>query len=156
MQIKIIAVGKKMPAWVTDAYQEYAKRFPNNFNVILQEINTEKRHKNSVIESLINKEGGEILAHIAADDIVIALDEHGKEWTSVALSEKLQSWHDLNQSAVFLIGGPDGLADACKKRANFIWSLSQLTLPHPIVRIVLIEQLYRAVTILQGHPYHRE
>ena len=156
MQIKIVAVGKKMPSWIVAGYQEYAKRFPNQFSVVLQEVTVEKRHKNSVIASLIEKEGAEMLNHVVSDDIVIALDERGQEWTSVVLSEKLMQWRDLNQSIVLLIGGPDGLAPACKKRANVTWSLSQLTLPHPIVRIVLIEQLYRGVMILQGHPYHRE
>ena len=155
MRIKIIAVGKKMPAWITQGYEEYAKRFTPTFKLSLHEVNIEKRHKSSAIEQLIEKEGEEILALIAPDDQVVALDERGREWSSVALSQKLQGWHDLNQTVVFLIGGPDGLAAACKKRANLEWSLSQLTLPHPLVRIVLIEQLYRAISILEGHPYHR-
>lgn len=156
MQIKIIAVGKKMPAWVTQGYDDYAKRFTSDFKLSLIEIATEKRHKNSIIEKILQNEGAEILAHINPDDLVIALDEHGRLWDSVQLSKQLDQWYTLNQTVVLLIGGPDGLATSCKQRANSQWSLSPLTLPHPVVRIVLVEQLYRAISILQGHPYHRE
>ena len=147
MKFKIIAVGKKMPEWVTDTYQEYAKRFFNNYHVELIEITA----KNDM-----EKEGELIMSKIELTDYVIALDEHGKMLTSKALSESLQRWHDENLTVAILIGGADGLANSCKQRANMMLSFSAFTLPHPLVRIVLVEQLYRAMTIINNHPYHRE
>ena len=156
MKIKIIAVGKRMPNWVTTAYEEYAKRLSHHFQISLHEINTPTRTKNADINKLMSKEADEILALIESNDYVIALDEYGKQWTTMELAKQLDTWQQAHSTIVFLIGGPDGLATECKQRAQAQWSLSQLTLPHPLVRIVLIEQLYRAHSILQGHPYHRE
>jgi 23S rRNA (pseudouridine1915-N3)-methyltransferase len=147
MKFKIIAVGKKMPAWVTETYQEYTKRFFNNYHVELIEITAK-------ID--MEKESELILSKIEPTDYVIALDEHGKMLTSKALSDSLQTWHDENLTVAILIGGADGLAKSCKQRANMMLSLSSLTLPHPLVRVVLVEQLYRAMTIINNHPYHRE
>jgi 23S rRNA (pseudouridine1915-N3)-methyltransferase len=156
MKIKIIAIGKRMPTWVTTAYEEYAKRLSHNFQINLHEINTPTRTKNADISKLMRKEADDIVGLIDATDFVIALDEHGKQWTTMELAKQLDTWQQAHSTIVFLIGGPDGLATACKNRAQAQWSLSQLTLPHPLVRVVLIEQLYRAHSILQGHPYHRE
>ena len=156
MKIKIITVGKRMPPWVTTAYDEYAKRLSHNFQISMHEINTPTRTKNADISKLISKEADDILALVESTDYVIALDEHGKQWHTMELAKKLETWQQTHSTMVFLIGGPDGLATACKHRAQAQWSLSQLTLPHPLVRVVLIEQLYRAHSILQGHPYHRE
>jgi 23S rRNA (pseudouridine1915-N3)-methyltransferase len=156
MKIKIIAVGKKMPNWVTTAYEEYAKRLSNHFQLSLHDINLPTRSKNSDLAKLMRKEADEILALIEPGDYVIALDEHGKQWHTMQLSTQLSHWQTEQSCIVFLIGGPDGLAAECKQRAQAQWSLSPLTLPHPLVRVVLIEQLYRAYSILQAHPYHRE
>ncbi|MSP53028.1 MAG: 23S rRNA (pseudouridine(1915)-N(3))-methyltransferase RlmH [Gammaproteobacteria bacterium] len=156
MKIKIITVGKRMPTWVKTAYEDYSKRLSHQFQIILHEINLPTRTKNADINKLMCKEADEILALIEPSDYVVALDEHGKSWSTSQLSTQLDKWQTEHSCIVFLIGGPDGLGTACKHRAQAQWSLSQLTLPHPLVRVVLIEQLYRAHSILQGHPYHRE
>lgn len=156
MKIKIIAIGKRMPSWVTTAYTEYEKRLRHAFQISLHELNLPTRSKNSDLTKLIQQESDNILNVITPTDYVIALDEHGKSWTTTQLATKLEYWQTEQSCLAFLIGGPDGLAADCKQRAQALWSLSHLTLPHPLVRIVLIEQLYRAYSILQGHPYHRE
>lgn len=154
-KLKLITVGDNMPNWVETAYTDYAKRLPNEFNLELIEIKAEKRSKNSDLPRLLHKEGEKMLAAISSHDKVIALDEQGKCWNTIQLSEQLQTWHEENLSISFLIGGADGLAPACKQRATFTWSLSALTFPHPMVRIIVAEQIYRAWTILTHHPYHR-
>lgn len=156
MKIKIIAVGKRMPSWVTEAYDEYAKRLSHHFQLSLHEINLPTRGKNCDIAKLIGKEAEEILAFIEPADHVIALDERGKPWTTTQFARQIQHWQSEQTCVTFLIGGPDGLANICKQRAQVLCSLSALTLPHPLVRVVLIEQLYRAQSLLQGHPYHRD
>lgn len=156
MKIKIVTIGKRMPAWVTSAYEEYTKRLSHQFQITLHEINMPTRTKNSNVAKLMFQEANEILALIESNDYVIALDEHGKSWNTMQLSTQLNTWQSEHHCVVFLIGGPDGLATECKQRAQVQWSLSPLTLPHPLVRVVLIEQLYRAYSILQAHPYHRE
>jgi 23S rRNA (pseudouridine1915-N3)-methyltransferase len=152
----MIAVGKKMPDWVKTGVEEYTKRFFNQFTYELIEINLEQRTKNNSISHIVEKEGEHMLSVVESHETVIALDEHGASWTTMKLSEHLQKWHDENLTVTFLIGGPDGLSKACKQRANILLALSDLTLPHPLVRVILVEQLYRAMTILHHHPYHRE
>jgi 23S rRNA (pseudouridine1915-N3)-methyltransferase len=156
MKIKIIAVGKRMPNWVTTAFNEYHKRLSHAFTITLHEVNTPTRTKNADLTKLIQQEADDILTRIERHDYVIALDEYAKQWNTQQLATQLAQWQLEYENVVFLIGGPDGLAATCKQRAQQQWSLSALTLPHPLVRIVLIEQLYRAYSILQGHPYHRE
>jgi len=155
MKINLIAIGKSMPEWVTTGYLEYVKRFPNNFQFNLIEINTPKRTQNSDLKKIIDEEGNRMLEVIPKGSMVIALDEHGKNLDTITLAKKLTAWQENYQEISLLIGGPDGLAESCKKRADFTWSLSQLTFPHPLVRIIVAEQIYRAFTILQKHPYHR-
>lgn len=155
MRINLVAVGKRMPAWVETGYQEYAKRLPVIFKLQLIEIATETRTKNADLTKLIAKEGEQMLAAISPTDHIIALDEHGTSWNTHDLAKQLQTWRDHAINISLLIGGPDGLAPSCLQKANQRWSLSALTLPHPLVRIIVAEQLYRAWSILSHHPYHR-
>mgnify|MGYP003639852471 CR=1 FL=1 len=155
MKLKIIAIGTRMPNWVNEAWSEYAVRMPAEMSVELIEIPAPKRGKNPDSVRLIAKEGEQMLAAIDRQDIVIALDEHGKMWDTVKLSQQMDHWRNEGCNVCFLIGGADGLAPACKARANIVWSLSALTLPHPFVRPIVAEQLYRAWTLLTNHPYHR-
>jgi 23S rRNA (pseudouridine1915-N3)-methyltransferase len=156
LHIHIIAVGTHMPSWVQTGYQEYAKRFVNDCQLHLTEITAGKRSKNSNIERILQEEGERVLAAIPKNSHVIALDVQGAEWDTLTLSQQLQKWQFDGRAISLLIGGPEGLAPACYARADQKWSLSKLTYPHPLVRIILAEQLYRAWSILHKHPYHRE
>jgi 23S rRNA (pseudouridine1915-N3)-methyltransferase len=151
--IKLIAVGTKMPNWVTEGFIEYQKRLPMDYQLQLIEIQSEKRTKNSVTEKVLLREGEKLLA--AASTPIIALDRQGESLTTEKLAKNLQFWHDTEQHPCFLIGGPEGLSTSCLKKADKICSLSALTFPHPLVRIILAEQIYRAWSILINHPYHR-
>lgn len=155
MRLSIIAVGTKMPAWVSEGYQEYAKRLPGEMAVNLVEIAPGHRGKNADINKAMAREGEQMLAAIPKGDKVLALEVKGRDWSTEQLAGKLGEWRQEGCNVSLLIGGPDGLHPSCVARADGKWSLSNLTLPHPLVRIVLIEQLYRAWTIIQGHPYHR-
>lgn len=155
MKIHLLAVGKHMPDWVVKGYQEYAKRFPAHCQLVLQEISAAKRSKNSDINKLMQQEADELLTAIPAHSHVIALEVGGRNYSTLELAKQLETWQTLGQPISLLVGGPDGLADKCRHRAQQLWSLSSLTLPHPLVRVIVAEQLYRALTILQGHPYHR-
>ena len=155
MRIRIIAVGTKMPAWVETGYAEYAKRMPRDCVVELVELPLAQRGKNTDIARAMEKEGEEMLAAIGKGEQVIALDVKGKPWSTEQLAEHMANWLMSGNNYCLLIGGPDGLAPQCLAQAHVRWSLSALTLPHPLVRIVVIEQLYRACSILQNHPYHK-
>lgn len=155
MRTRIIAVGTKMPAWVETGFQEYAKRLPRDFSVDVVELPLGPRGKSGSVEKAMAKEGEQMLAAIPDGDKVIALDVLGKPWSTEKLADNLADWRMEGHNYSLLIGGPDGLAKSCLARADLKWSLSALTLPHPLVRIVLIEQLYRAWTILSNHPYHK-
>lgn len=155
MKIRIIAVGTKMPAWVEQGYTEYAKRMPRDCVVELVELPLAQRGKNTDIARAMEKEGEEILAAIGKGEQVIALDVKGKSWSTEQLAEQMANWRMSGNNYCLLIGGPDGLAPQCLAQAHMRWSLSALTLPHPLVRILVIEQLYRACSILQNHPYHK-
>lgn len=144
-----------MPEWVKTGYQEYAKRLPPECRLSLIEIAPGKRGKNADIARVVQGEGERMLASIPKDSCVIALDVRGTEWGTEQLSAQLRDWLQSGRDVALLIGGPDGLAESCLKRAQFKWSLSKLTLPHTLVRVVAAEQLYRAWSILKGHPYHR-
>lgn len=144
-----------MPAWVEAGYNEYAKRLPREFTVEMVELSLATRGKNCDLVRAIEKEGEAMLAAIGKNDQIIALDVKGKSWSTEQLAGQLTDWRMSGNNFSLLIGGPDGLAPACLARAHRRWSLSDLTLPHPLVRVVVIEQLYRAWTILQNHPYHK-
>lgn len=156
MQIDLIAVGKKMPAWIETAVKEYTKRLPRNIQFKINEITPAIRGKNNNAENYKQKEQENIEAALSAGSIVIALDERGKSISSQQLADQLQTWNDEQQHISIIIGGADGLSDGIKNKANQMWSLSKMTLPHGLVRVMLVEQIYRAWTITQNHPYHRE
>ncbi|MFL0803733.1 MAG: 23S rRNA (pseudouridine(1915)-N(3))-methyltransferase RlmH [Agarilytica sp.] len=155
MKISLISVGGKMPSWVSEGYQEYAKRLPRELSPQLIDLPLANRNKNSNIEKLKLEEGKQILAALPKGVRMIALDVKGKSLSTEGLTEKLKDWQMNGQDVSIVIGGPDGLSNACLQKAHERWSLSALTLPHPLVRVVLIEQLYRAWSITQNHPYHK-
>ncbi len=155
MQISVISVGKNMPSWVSEGYFEYAKRMPTDYRTQLIEIVPEKRTKNSDLSKITTNEEAKITANIPKDCYCIALDRIGKMHDTKTLAKRLQTWHDNHQSICFIIGGPEGLSQDFLNTADEIWSLSAMTLPHPLVRIVLSEQIYRAWTITINHPYHK-
>lgn len=155
MLIHLIAVGTRMPSWVEQGFSEYAKRMPPESKIKLVEITAGKRGKNSDIDRLTRQEGEKMLAAIPKGAKIVALDVLGEACSTEQLAQELKDWQGSGQDVAILIGGPEGLADECLKQAHQKISLSKLTLPHPLVRVVLTEQLYRATTILKGHPYHK-
>jgi len=155
MRLRLICVGQKMPDWVTTGYQEYARRMPPGLPLELVEIPLAHRGRNPDIPRLVQKESDAMLAAVAPGDRVVALEVDGRAWSTEKLAAQLENWQMEGRDVCFLVGGPDGLGDACRARADVHWSLSPLTLPHPLVRILVAEQLYRAWTITRNHPYHR-
>jgi 23S rRNA (pseudouridine1915-N3)-methyltransferase len=155
MKINLVAVGSKMPGWVTQGFEEYSKRLPRECQLQLIEIAPAKRGKTGQPEQWKKDEATRILAAIPDSHHVVALEVTGKPWSTEQLSFQMQNWLADGRDVSLIVGGPDGLDNSCLQRAGQQWSLSALTLPHPLVRIVLAEQLYRAWTILQNHPYHR-
>jgi 23S rRNA (pseudouridine1915-N3)-methyltransferase len=153
--LRILAIGSKMPAWVEAGFHEYAKRFTSSCSLELFEIPAEKRTKNTDIPRIIERESEKLLAAVKPNHHVIALDVKGHAWNTEQLAAELKHWQTDGRHVDLLIGGPDGLSEACLRKAHGKWSLSPLTLPHPLVRIILAEQLYRAWSLLQNHPYHR-
>lgn len=156
MRLSIVAVGRRMPAWVDEGIADYGKRLPRELRLQWREIPLARRGKDSKPEQLREAEGEQILRAIPAGDRVLALDVAGKAWSTPELADQLSAWQMSGDNYSLLIGGPDGLASECLERAERRWSLSTLTLPHPLVRVLLVEQLYRAWTITVNHPYHRE
>lgn len=155
MRLRLICVGQKMPDWVSQGYTDYARRMPPELPLELVEIPMAHRGKNPDIARLMQKESDSILSATGPRDRVVALEVDGRPWSTEKLASQLESWQQDGRDVSFLVGGPDGLADACRQRADQLWSLSPLTLPHPLVRILLAEQLYRAWSITRNHPYHR-
>lgn len=155
MKVKIIAVGTKMPKWVVEGTGEFTKRLPRDLKVEFVEIPLGNRSKGADLKRAIQSESKAILDSIAERDWVVALEVKGKAWSTEQLACELESWQMRGDNVCLLVGGPDGLSNDCRNRANQQWSLSALTLPHPLVRILLAEQLYRAYSINQNHPYHR-
>ncbi|PCJ42354.1 MAG: 23S rRNA (pseudouridine(1915)-N(3))-methyltransferase RlmH [Moraxellaceae bacterium] len=155
MRIKLIAVGTKMPSWVNEGFKEYQKRLNQDIVLELQEIPAGKRGKNADLVRITEKEGEQMLAAIGSNDRVIALDVKGKRYTTDSMASRLQELLPQGQHISLFIGGPEGLSPSCLQRADEKWSLSDLTLPHPLVRVILAEQLYRCWSVIQGHPYHR-
>ncbi len=155
MDIHLISVGNRMPPWVDEGFREYAKRLNAEYRLVLTEIPPGKRGKNVDIAKTLKKEGTRMLSAIPKGSRVIALDIQGRRFTTEALSSHLGRLLGEGRHLALLVGGPEGLAQDCRARADEQWSLSPLTLPHPLVRIVIAEQLYRAWSILRNHPYHR-
>jgi 23S rRNA (pseudouridine1915-N3)-methyltransferase len=155
MRLRLICVGQKMPGWVSAGYNEYARRMPPELSLDLVEIPLAHRGKKPDTARLMQRESDAILAAAGQKDHVVALEVGGRPWSTEKLASQLEHWQQDGRDVSFLVGGPDGLANACRERAAQQWSLSPLTLPHPLVRIVLAEQLYRAWSITRNHPYHR-
>lgn len=155
MRLKLICVGQKMPDWVSQGFSDYARRMPPELAIELTEIPMAHRGKNPDIPRLMKREGEAVLGAVGARDRVVALEVGGRSWSTEKLASQLEDWQQGGQDISFLVGGPDGLDEACRQRADQLWSLSDLTLPHPLVRILLAEQLYRAWTVTRNHPYHR-
>ncbi len=155
MKLRIVALGNKLPAWVGAAYDDYARRLPRDFALELFEVMAEARGQGRTVAQLLTAEGARIAAATSGYHVV-ALDEHGLAWTTSHLAAELRRWRDDALSVAFVIGSADGLSSTIKRGAEAIVALSAFTLPHGLARVVLTEQLYRAVSLLQGHPYHRE
>lgn len=155
MKLRIISVGHKMPNWVEVACAEYTKRMPRELTVEIVEIKPEKRAAGNSTENIQLIESKRIL-EVIGRDYLIALDERGNEITTLQLAEKLSNWQAGGRDVSLVIGGADGLHASVKQKADWLWGLSKLTLPHAMVRILLAEQLYRAHSVIQNHPYHRE
>ncbi|MDP3139329.1 MAG: 23S rRNA (pseudouridine(1915)-N(3))-methyltransferase RlmH [Burkholderiaceae bacterium] len=155
MKLLIVAVGQRMPPWAQTAYDDYAKRFPPDFKIELKAVKTEPRGSKS-LATLLVAESQRIQAAIPKGARIVALDERGTTLSTYALAERLQAWPAENDTVALVIGGPDGLDPEFKAAAHERMRLSDLTLPHAMVRVLLIEQLYRAWSIITNHPYHRE
>jgi len=155
MKLIVAAVGARMPAWVNDAWQDYAKRMPPDCALELREIKPEARKSGKNAGQMMAAEARRIEAAIPVDCHRVALDERGKDLTTVQLASRLEYWRGLGTDVAFIIGGPDGLDPQLKQQCPEKIRLSSLTLPHPMVRVLLGEQLYRAWAIMTGHPYHR-
>ncbi|UAW99170.1 23S rRNA (pseudouridine(1915)-N(3))-methyltransferase RlmH [Halopseudomonas nanhaiensis] len=155
MRIRLVSVASRMPRWVEEGYQEYAKRLPADLALDLVEIPLATRGKNADIARLMRREGEQMLAAVQPGDRIVTLEVTGKPWSTEQLAEELERWRLEARNVNLMVGGPEGLADQVAARSDQRWSLSPLTLPHPLVRIVLAEQIYRAWTILNRHPYHK-
>jgi len=156
MQIHLIAVGQKMPAWVTQGYQEFARRLPVDCCLNLIEVAALRRGKNADLKRIAEQEAQSLLAAVPKGAQIIALDERGRQWTTRELAGQFDAWRQEGADVALLVGGPDGLAESCRQQARQLWSLSPLTLPHALVRVLVAEQLYRAWSIGVNHPYHRD
>ena len=155
MHIRLLAVGDRQPSWVDDAFGKYTERFPREWKFRLDTIPTVRRNKNDKSRQAMEAEGTLILGKLSATEQVVLLDERGKQLSSKSLAAKLTDWQTDGRDLCFVIGGPDGVSDAIRQRADMMWSLSKLTLPHGMARALLSEQLYRAWSLQTGHPYHR-
>lgn len=155
MQLIIAAVGHKMPAWIETGFSEYAKRMPPECRIQLKEIKPVERSGSRNAETVMAQERTKIEAAIPKSSLIVALDEHGRDITTLQLSQLLTQWQQAGRDVTFVIGGADGLDGGLKKSADMLIRLSSLTLPHGMVRVLLAEQLYRAWSITQNHPYHR-
>lgn len=155
MRIHLIAAGNRMPGWVQEGFEEYAKRLPRECALYLKEIPLHRRSKRGDISRQIEAEGIQMAAAIPQGTHVIALDKDGQQWTTDELAWHLAEWLQQGLDLALLVGGPEGLAPVCLERAAIRWSLSRLTFPHSLVRVLVAEQFYRAWSLLQSHPYHR-
>ncbi|HPR43162.1 23S rRNA (pseudouridine(1915)-N(3))-methyltransferase RlmH [Ottowia sp.] len=156
MKLLIVAVGQRVPAWAQNAWDDYAKRFPSELKIELKAIKTEPRSGGKTTEQLMAAERQRIEAALPRGCHVVALDERGTALGTQALAAQLRQWQALGTDVALLIGGPDGLDPALRQAAQQRIRLSDLTLPHAMVRVLLVEQLYRAWSVNAGHPYHRE
>jgi 23S rRNA (pseudouridine1915-N3)-methyltransferase len=155
MQLVIAAVGHKMPAWIEAGFTEYAKRMPPDCRLVLKEIKPVDRSGSRSAETVMAMEKSRIDAAIPKGSRIVALDEHGRDLSTMQLAKNLTQWQQGGTDVTFVIGGADGLDAQFKQHADMLLRISSLTLPHGMVRVILAEQLYRAWSITQNHPYHR-
>jgi len=155
VQINIVAVGSKAPSWIDAGVTEYLSRMPHECSVTLKTVAVTKRSKNISVSQAQQREQDLLIKNTPNQSYLIALDEHGKTWETAELAAKMQIWLESNPIVTFYIGGPDGFSKDFLKHVDLVLSLSSLTMPHMLARLVLVEQLYRAWTVIQGHPYHR-
>ena len=155
MKIRLLTITHKSPSWIQEGYEEYSKRLPASCSLELVEIPAEKRTANADLKRITEREGEKMLNIIKPNHMVIALEVKGKLWTTEQLAEQLANWHQGGRNIDLLVGGPEGLSPECLKKAELSWSLSPLTFPHILVKVIVAEQIYRAYSILSKHPYHR-
>jgi 23S rRNA (pseudouridine1915-N3)-methyltransferase len=155
MKIHIISIGKTMPSFINEGFNEYSKRMPREFEIILHEVSAIKRGNNANCEVIKQQESRKLLEKIPANCSCIALEPRGKKLNTENLATLLQDFYQNHQDIALLIGGPEGLTQECLSKMQQTWSLSDLTFPHSLVRVLLAEQLYRAMTLIKGLPYHR-
>lgn len=156
MRIHLIAIGRRVPDWVQAGYDEYARRMPAECRLELHALSSPSRGKSTSAGVRKTREADLLLEAVPPKARIIALDERGSSWSTTKLATQLSGWLDGGTDVALLVGGPDGLDQRCRDAAQSIWSLSALTLPHAMVRVLVAEQLYRANAINHGHPYHRE
>jgi 23S rRNA (pseudouridine1915-N3)-methyltransferase len=155
MKLRVVALGHRMPAWIAAGWDDYGRRLPREFALSLVELKPEPRDRGKPVAQLLAAEAERIEA-ACKGALVVALDERGQPWTTRALADHLGRWRDEGRDVVFVIGSADGLDPRIKAAASAVVALSALTLPHGLVRVLLAEQIYRAVSLLTGHPYHRD
>lgn len=155
MKLLIVSVGHKMPSWISEGYDEYAKRMPREAKIELIELKPEPRTTGKTVEQIMEIEAQRILSALPNNCFKIALDERGAQPTTIKLAEQMKAWLAGGQDIAFVIGGADGLHASVKQVADKLMALSSLTLPHAMVRVLLAEQLYRAYSVINNHPYHR-
>ncbi len=155
MRLRLVAAGTRMPGWVSDGYDAYVRRLPRELSLELREIPLGHRARGSPAGRAVAAEGKKMLA-AAKGHQVVCLEVTGRALSTAQLAARLRDWMQTGQPVALLIGGPDGLSPDCREAASLEWSLSPLTLPHGLVRVVVAEQIYRAWTVITGHPYHRE
>jgi 23S rRNA (pseudouridine1915-N3)-methyltransferase len=154
MKITVVAVGQRQPRWADEAVTDFRTRFPSDFAVTIKEVKPDVR-SGQPVERALATEAERLRAAVPAGSLIVALDERGKDWTTKQFAEALRDWRDASEAVAFAIGGPDGLDEGFKREARLLLRLSSMTLPHALARVLLFEQLYRAWSILAGHPYHR-
>lgn len=155
MKLVVAAVGTRMPDWVSTAWNDYARRMPADCALELREIKAEDRRTGKTVEQMMSTEAARLNAVVTPGAVTVALDERGRDVNTMDVFRCLEQWRTTTSQVVFFIGGPDGLDSGLKRKANLRWRLSSMTLPHPMVRVILAEQLYRAWAIMNNHPYHR-
>jgi 23S rRNA (pseudouridine1915-N3)-methyltransferase len=155
LKLRIVALGHRMPSWVVAGFGVYARRLPREFALELVEIKPQPRERGRSVEQMLSAEASSIDAAVGGFRTV-ALDERGKAWSTREFAAKLRDWRDAGADTAFVIGSADGLAETVRSRAAAVLALSAMTLPHGLVRVLLAEQIYRATSLLSGHPYHRD
>jgi 23S rRNA (pseudouridine1915-N3)-methyltransferase len=156
MRIKLLAVSSRMEDWLREGVEAYAKRLPREFRLEIDDVPLASRSPGTDPAVALGKEGARLLGRLRPGEHVVVLDERGEQWTSRELAVQLARWREEHGQVALLIGGPEGFDPAVRRRANQAWSLSRLTLPHALVKLVVVEQLYRAMTIQKSHPYHKD